>query len=120
MRKWDDASRKSKEQQQAWASGAHHLRTNDIPQSHPTNERPSPLAYDPWQAVCEMVSISGKKLTESSEESRKKLKSYMNRMEKIMGDKALPSRLRFIIKDLLELDKAKWVPRRETFTGGGL
>lgn len=72
---------------------------------------------DNIEAVCEVVSISGKKLSEGAEDSKKKLRTYLARMEKLMGEKSLPSRLRFIIKDVLDLDRAKWVPRRETFTG---
>jgi len=72
---------------------------------------------DSIEAVCEMVSISGKKLADGgSEEGRKRLRGYLGRMEKLAASAALPARLRFIVREVLELERSKWVPRRETFT----
>lgn len=37
-------------------------------------------------------------------------------LERLGAEKVLPSRIRFVIRDVLELKRSGWVPRREVFT----
>ncbi len=64
-----------------------------------------------------MITISGKMLAASeNKKTRDQLDGFMARLERLQTAKDLPVRIRFLIKDVLEMRKNKWVPRRETFT----
>ena len=67
------------------------------------------------ECACELVSLTAKQLGEN-EASNKLVASYFARLEQLLKDKSLSSRVRFLIKDVQELKKAKWVPRKEANT----
>lgn len=74
------------------------------------------LTVCPPQA-CEMITISGKSLAASKEKKVKDtLEGFMARLQRLAESKELPARIKFLIKDVVDMRKNKWVPRRETFT----
>uniref|UniRef100_A0A383WGA1 MI domain-containing protein n=1 Tax=Tetradesmus obliquus TaxID=3088 RepID=A0A383WGA1_TETOB len=69
------------------------------------------------ESACEMISVTGKMLAGSElKKTRDTLDGYLARLTRLSADKNLPSRMRFLIRDVLDMSKNKWVPRRETFT----
>lgn len=68
---------------------------------------------DDVQALCEMVTIAGKKLEETSKVPAK-VEGYFKAMEKLGANTLLAPRIRFLVRDVLDLRRMKWVPRRET------
>lgn len=66
-----------------------------------------------WQALCEMFSVAGKKLEETSR-SPARVEGYLKAMEKLTKTDGIAPRIRFLIRDVLDLRRMKWVPRRET------
>lgn len=64
------------------------------------------------QAVCEVLKLCGKQL-DVSPKSSTKVESYVKHLEAIARDRNLPSRVRFLIRDIVELRRSAWVPRRE-------
>jgi hypothetical protein len=54
---------------------------------------------DNIESACEMITICGKKLAESSEKGTKdKLEAYMHRLGRLTENKDLSSRIRFIVR----------------------
>ncbi|KAF6252216.1 eukaryotic initiation factor [Scenedesmus sp. NREL 46B-D3] len=69
------------------------------------------------ESACEMVTVTGKMLAGSeNKKTRDTLDGYLARLMRLSADKNMPSRMRFLIRDVLDMSKNKWVPRRETFT----
>ncbi|DBA68932.1 hypothetical protein WJX79_006578 [Trebouxia sp. C0005] len=64
------------------------------------------------EAVCELLTVAGKTLDSASAQSKQRTASYFNVMEKWMVSKTLPSRTRFMVRDLIELRRSNWIPRR--------
>ncbi len=64
------------------------------------------------QAVCELLTVAGKTLDSASAQSKQRTSSYFSIMEKWMVSKTLPSRTRFMVRDLIELRRSNWIPRR--------
>lgn len=74
-------------------------------------------AEDSVEAVCELITTAGGRLAKAERpETRKKLDEVMRGLDRLALEKGVPPRVRFIIKDLGDLRRANWVPRRETFT----
>lgn len=72
---------------------------------------------DNLEAACEMITIAGKPLANSTNKgAQDTLKGFLARLSRLAEAKELPSRMRFIIRDVLELERNKWKRRRETFT----
>ncbi|EFJ50942.1 eukaryotic translation initiation factor 4 [Volvox carteri f. nagariensis] len=74
---------------------------------------------DNIEAVLEIIKLSGAKLSKSDkQETLKKLDKVMRELERLMTDKAngITTRVRLAIKDVMELKRANWVPRREAYT----
>ena len=70
----------------------------------------------PHQAVCELLSTAGGEL-EKGVKSKARLDAAFKHLERMSNAaKAYPARIRFVMKDLLELRAQHWVARRETFT----
>lgn len=67
---------------------------------------------DHAQAVCEVLKLCGKQL-DASPKSSAKVESYVKHLEAISRDRSLQSRVRFLIRDIVELRRSGWVPRRE-------
>lgn len=71
----------------------------------------------PLQSACEILSTAGAKLCKSDKgETSKKVDKVFKELERLGAEKVLPSRIRFVIRDVLELKRSGWVPRREVFT----
>ena len=64
------------------------------------------------QAMCEMLTIVGKKVEEMTK-SKQRIEGYFAVLERWSKSKALPSRTKFLIRDILDLRRSKWVPRRQ-------
>lgn len=60
-----------------------------------------------------MVTIAGKKLEDTSQVASR-VEGYFKAMEKLGADKVLAPRIRFLVRDVLDLRRMQWVPRRET------
>lgn len=60
-----------------------------------------------------MLTIAGKKLEESSK-SPPRVEGYFKSLDKLAKSDAIAPRIRFLIRDVLDLRRMKWVPRRET------
>ncbi|KAG2438700.1 hypothetical protein HXX76_005246 [Chlamydomonas incerta] len=74
---------------------------------------------DNIEAVLEIVKLSGIKLSKSDKpETLKKLDKVVKELERLHNDKnnGISTRVRLAIREVLELRKANWVPRRETYT----
>ncbi|GLI58622.1 hypothetical protein VaNZ11_000357 [Volvox africanus] len=74
---------------------------------------------DNIEAVLEIVKLSGAKLSKSEkQDTLKKLEKVLRELERLMADKGngISTRVRLAIKDVLELKRANWVPRREAYT----
>eukprot|EP00878_Enallax_costatus_P034573 GHUV01038348.1.p1 GENE.GHUV01038348.1~~GHUV01038348.1.p1 ORF type:complete len:175 (+),score=59.77 GHUV01038348.1:115-639(+) len=64
-----------------------------------------------------MITIDGKMLAAAeNKKTRDALEGYLARLLRLAEEKTLSSRVKFLIRDVLEMRKNKWVPRRETFT----
>jgi translation initiation factor 4G len=78
---------------------------------------PPPPPDDNIEAACEMVTIAGKNLAASeSKKTRDALDAAVARLAKISEHPSVSSRVRFVARDVADLKRSKWVPRRETFT----
>ncbi|KAG2453432.1 hypothetical protein HYH02_001655 [Chlamydomonas schloesseri] len=74
---------------------------------------------DNIEAVLEIVKLSGIKLSKSDKpETIKKLDKVMKELERLHNDKSngISTRVRLAIREILELRKSNWVPRREMYT----
>ncbi|GAX74020.1 hypothetical protein CEUSTIGMA_g1470.t1 [Chlamydomonas eustigma] len=77
----------------------------------------SAASEDSIEAACEMLSTAGGKVAKSeSEKMKRKLEDVMKQLQTLEKEKSLSSRIRFVIKDVLDLRKSNWIPRRETYT----
>jgi len=66
------------------------------------------------EAVGKLMSTIGKKLDAASKESKEQISKYMGRLKKISEDeKKVSARIRFMVRDLLDLRKNEWNPRRQ-------
>lgn len=91
---------------------ATHLRACCLP-TRPSNHLPPLL---PVQAVCELLAIAGAEL-EKGAKGKARLDAAFRQVERMSNaTKAYASRIRFVMKDVLELRHQHWVARRETFT----
>lgn len=65
------------------------------------------------QALCEILTIAGKRL-DGVTKKRPLVEGYFSSLEKLAKSGKLPSsRIRFLVRDLADLRRNKWVPRRE-------
>lgn len=68
------------------------------------------------EAACELVSTAGASL-EVNARSKARLDAAFTHLGRLSTNtKAYPSRIRFVIRDLIDLRSQHWVARRETFT----
>ena len=62
----------------------------------------SPLSFTPLKAACEMLSTAGAKVAKSeSDKMRRKLDDVFKQLQLLEKDKALSSRIRFVIRDVI-------------------
>lgn len=64
------------------------------------------------EALCHLFTTVGKQLEESAK-SKMAFDTYFSRLKAIGESRALPSRIRFMVRDILDMRSNKWVPRRE-------
>ncbi|XP_010905020.1 eukaryotic translation initiation factor [Elaeis guineensis] len=64
------------------------------------------------EAICQLFNTIGKQLDESPK-SRRFNDTYFNRLKELTTNPQLAPRLRFMVRDVLELRANNWVPRRE-------
>jgi len=62
------------------------------------------------EAACRLLTVIGSEMEKQSQ-SRTELDKYFETAEKLASDQRLPSRIRFMLKDLIDLRKDKWRPR---------
>ncbi|KAK9827674.1 hypothetical protein WJX81_006915 [Elliptochloris bilobata] len=67
---------------------------------------------DDVEAMCEMLTIVGKKVEETAK-NKQRLEGYFAVLERWAKSRTLPSRTKFMIRDILDLRRSKWVPRRQ-------
>ena len=67
---------------------------------------------DALEAVCEMLTLAGRKLDAPDVKSAAALEGYMVTVARLASSMALPSRVRFMLRDVSDLRAARWVPRR--------
>jgi translation initiation factor 4G len=67
------------------------------------------------EAVCELLTTAGASL-EANSHSKPRLDAAFTQLAKLAASKSLPPRVRFVIRDLIDLRSQHWVARRETFT----
>ena len=64
------------------------------------------------EAICQFFNTIGKQLDESLK-SRRINDVYFSRLKELSSNLQLVPRLRFMIRDVIELRASNWVPRRE-------
>ncbi|URD75863.1 Eukaryotic initiation factor iso-4F subunit [Musa troglodytarum] len=64
------------------------------------------------EAICQLFNTIGKQLDESPK-SRRFNDAYFNRLKELTTNPHLVSRLRFMVRDVLDMRANNWVPRRE-------
>ncbi|XP_072978224.1 eukaryotic translation initiation factor [Typha angustifolia] len=64
------------------------------------------------EAICQFFNTIGKQLDESTK-SRRFSDGYFNRLKELTTNPQLAPRLRFMVRDVLDMRANKWVPRRE-------
>ena len=74
----------------------------------------------PPQAVCEVLSTAGAQLERHEGRSKARLEAAFRQLERMSNaTKAYPSRIRFVMKDVLELRVQHWVARFSSDTWDG-
>lgn len=64
------------------------------------------------EALCQLFNTVGKQLEENPK-SRPIIDSYFASMKQLTNTQSLASRMRFMVRDVLDLRANKWIPRRE-------
>eukprot|EP00163_Fabomonas_tropica_P029738 TRINITY_DN648_c2_g1_i4.p1 TRINITY_DN648_c2_g1~~TRINITY_DN648_c2_g1_i4.p1 ORF type:complete len:1354 (-),score=400.81 TRINITY_DN648_c2_g1_i4:226-4287(-) len=67
---------------------------------------------DKLEAMCQLITTIGKVL-DNSPKSEANMQAYFEAMQTLSVNKVLPSRIRFMIKDVIDLRARKWIPRRK-------
>ncbi|XP_046673047.1 eukaryotic translation initiation factor 4 gamma 2 isoform X1 [Homalodisca vitripennis] len=80
-----------------------------------TTHRNKPMAED-LECLCQIMRTCGRNL--DTDMGAKLMEQYFKRMEKLAKNNELPSRIRFMLQDTIELRRDKWVPRKATSTEG--
>ena len=72
----------------------------------------NPPAEENIEALCQFLATVGKQLEESSK-STNTIDPYFNKLKEYSTSTCFASRIRFLIKDTVDLRANKWIPRRE-------
>lgn len=70
---------------------------------------------DNLEAVCEVLTLAGKKFSESQRYAQH-LSAFITRLERFSKHRLCPSRISFLIQDVVDMQRNQWIPRREKFT----
>lgn len=71
----------------------------------------NPPAEENVEALCQLLYTVGKQLDESAK-SKNAIDSYLMRLKELATNSRLPPRIRFMVRDTVDLRTHKWVPRR--------
>ncbi|KAL3861768.1 hypothetical protein ACJMK2_007789 [Sinanodonta woodiana] len=66
---------------------------------------------DNIECLCLLLKTIGKEL--DTDKAKPRMDQYFAQMQKIVNEKKLSSRVRFMLQDVIELRQVKWVPRRD-------
>lgn len=66
---------------------------------------------DNLQCFCILILTTGKEL--DTDKAKPKMGQYFQYMEKIVQEKKVSARVRFMVQDVIDLRKCKWIPRRD-------
>lgn len=78
----------------------------------PAENNPS----EDWlEAACELVAVAGEKL-EASPRSKSRLDAIFEHFKRLSNTTSYAPRIRFVVKDVVDLRSQNWVARRETYT----
>ena len=64
------------------------------------------------QALCELLTKAGKKL-ETTTKNKTKFDQIFITMDKLSKHKKLAPRMKFLVRDVIDLRKSSWIPRRD-------
>lgn len=67
------------------------------------------------EAICQFFNTIGKQLDENSK-SKHYNDAYFNRLKELTANPQLAPRLRFMVRNILDLRANNWVPRHEEVT----
>lgn len=70
---------------------------------------------DSLEAACELVTVAGAAL-ESTPRSKTKLDAIFKHFARLSNTTSYAPRIRFVVKDVVDLRSQNWVARRETYT----
>lgn len=62
------------------------------------------------ECLCQIMKTVGHRL--DTEKAKTRMDQYFDRMKTLANNNELPSRIRFMLQDVLELRQNKWIPRR--------
>lgn len=65
------------------------------------------------ECLCKLLATVGRPLDQSTAKTRPLMEVYFQRIEALSKSQALDSRLRFLLKDLIDLRNNQWVERRK-------
>ena len=63
------------------------------------------------ECLCKLLRTIGKEL--DTEKAKPRVDQYFQRMKKVVDEKKMSSRVRFMLQDVIELRQCNWVPRRD-------
>lgn len=66
---------------------------------------------DNLQCFCILILTTGKEL--DTDKAKPRMGQYFKYMEKIVQEKKVSARVRFMVQDVIDLRKCKWIPRRD-------
>ena len=69
------------------------------------------LEEENFEALCKLMSTIGHMIDHSK--AKEHIDAYFNRMAKMSNKQGLPSRLRFMLKDLIDLRRNGWKKRKK-------
>lgn len=60
------------------------------------------------ECLCKLFIIVGRDLDALSTDSRKRMQEYFRALTRIVSNKTLPARIRFLVQDVVEFRQAGW------------
>ncbi|KAI9245890.1 armadillo-type protein [Phascolomyces articulosus] len=75
-------------------------------------DNPREVGDEETETMCKLITTIGKSLDTSSRRNKEWMDTYFERMKEMMESPHLSSRVKFMILDLFDLRKNKWVSRR--------
>jgi translation initiation factor 4G len=63
------------------------------------------------EALCKLLTTIGERIDRP--EAGTHMEAYFSRMHTLAENQQLPARIRFLVKDVIDLRRSKWMPRRQ-------